>query len=130
MVLHTGGTLTHYANTPNCNNSGLSTTVRKDVTCKACLYRMGPDPEKLGGYHFPETRFVRDHPHEEIDKKMEEEKKEYLDAEPNSFHKIMELWDRMQVFETKLRKLKMEGADVEGARLAVFNGCRERGYYR
>jgi hypothetical protein len=55
---------------------------------------------------------------------------EFWDALGEDQHEIMELWDIVQVCETKLRKLKMEGADVEGARLAVFNGCRIRGYYR
>jgi hypothetical protein len=120
----------HYANTPNCNTSGLSTTVRKDVTCPDCLMVMGPDPEKLGGYHFPETRFVQESRHEDIDCKISEEFHEFVCEESGTFREIMELWDIVQVCETKLRKLKMEGADVEGARLAVFNGCRERGYYR
>ena len=121
---------THYACQPNCGTTGLSSTVRKHVTCEACLSVIGMDPETLDGYHFPPTRFSAGiYSNAEFIGKACEEIDEVRHA-GNATDYLMEWFDVIHVAESAIRNsCNAWGIDKDTIKAAVFEKNRRRSYY-
>lgn len=121
---------THYYPFPHpVENGEGATTSRKSVTCETCLSLIGPDPEKLNGYHFPATKFVGENSSDTQVLHVNEEFNEWMDEDTISRSDLIEAWDVLHSMETYLRIRAKEGADVEAAKRAVYEKNRGRGYY-